>query len=483
MWREGLRARASRQVRCSSVRHARHSLSFCRSRAATTGIAAPGQRASAAISSPPCSAPYTRSIARSCTGDSAAASGIFHAARSSGPGSAASAASSAVSASSALALVSMIMSISKRSSSHRNRLSSYWFLRIAADDPARARLCVREAPLSRRAGASTRAAAPRRAGRRGCKETGHAPRRHGRGGAATRATPSATQQLAGPPRPQERRRALAPVLGRKGGALERSNAPLKLKSSEPDVTETQSSLSTDRHSAVRALAGGFGNARGSSRYDGPQRSQPDRSSSLIGRDTNLSRAPATFSFATAGGRAGSRAHARVSRLWPDRVTIRVRERQPVARWGDAALVDVENHSFTPAPGELPEGLPRLSGPDGREADVVAAFRALEAALEGSRFKPVALAMDARGEWIATTVDGIALRFGAEDPVTRAPILLGPATRALAEHFEQVASIDLHYSNGFAVGWKNGVAPFGKPTRNPPVVPAAAPPVPEKEPPL
>lgn len=177
------------------------------------------------------------------------------------------------------------------------------------------------------------------------------------------------------------------------------------------------------------------------------------------------------------------AHARVSRLWPDRVTIRVRERQPVARWGDAALVDVENHSFTPAPGEAPEGLPRLSGPDGREADVVAAFHALEAALEGSRFKPVALAMDARGEWIATTVDGIALRFGAEDPVTRAPILLGPATRALAEHFEQVASIDLHYSNGFAVGWKNGVAPFGKPTRNPPVVPAAAPPVPEKEPPL
>jgi cell division protein FtsQ len=177
------------------------------------------------------------------------------------------------------------------------------------------------------------------------------------------------------------------------------------------------------------------------------------------------------------------AHARVSRLWPDRITIRVWERVPVARWGDAGLVDSESHAFTPAANEIPEGLPQLSGPEGREADVVTAYRSLKAVLEGSRFAPVSLALDARGEWTALTADGIALHFGSEDPAASAPMLLGPATRALAEHLDQIASIDLHYSNGFAVGWKGGIAPFGKPAKTKPSAAVVAPPTTDKEPPL
>jgi cell division protein FtsQ len=179
------------------------------------------------------------------------------------------------------------------------------------------------------------------------------------------------------------------------------------------------------------------------------------------------------------------AHARVSRLWPDRVAVRVWERMPIARWGDAGLVDSESRSFTPAASEIPDGLPRLAGPDGREADVVTAYRALKAALEGSRLAPVALTLDARGEWSAVTADGISLHFGNGNPAASAALLLGPASHALAEHFDQVASIDLHYSNGFAVGWKNGIAPFGKPAKTRPAAPTppAAAPATDKETPL
>ncbi len=165
-------------------------------------------------------------------------------------------------------------------------------------------------------------------------------------------------------------------------------------------------------------------------------------------------------------------HARVSRLWPDRVTIRVWERTPVARWGDAALVDTESRAFTPAIDEIPQGLPQLNGPDGREAEVVTAYRKLTAALEGSVFSPATLTLDARGEWSAATAAGIVLHFGTDDPADAVPMLLGPATRALSERIDQVASIDLHYSNGFAVGWKNGINPFAKPARSRPAAPAA-----------
>lgn len=165
-------------------------------------------------------------------------------------------------------------------------------------------------------------------------------------------------------------------------------------------------------------------------------------------------------------------HARVSRHWPDGLTVRVWEREPVALWGEGGLLDAENRAFVPPAGERPAGLPQLAGPAGREADVMVAYRALSASLAGSRFVPDGLTLDARGEWQAHTTGGIVLRFGDAEPSSTAAVLTGPATRALEPWLDAVASIDLHYANGFATGWKNGIAPFPKPAKARPAVPAA-----------
>lgn len=152
------------------------------------------------------------------------------------------------------------------------------------------------------------------------------------------------------------------------------------------------------------------------------------------------------------------AHARVSRVWPGRVAVRVWERKPYAQWGDKGLVDDEGRAFTPPAAELPQDLPRLAGPEGREAEVMLAYQQLAQALAGSAFAADGLRLDARGAWTLSTVAGIELRLGGEDPRGQLAELQGPVLRTLADKLDQVAYVDLRYSNGFAVGWKNVAAP-------------------------
>jgi cell division protein FtsQ len=148
------------------------------------------------------------------------------------------------------------------------------------------------------------------------------------------------------------------------------------------------------------------------------------------------------------------ARARVERAWPAQVRVHVREHRAVARWGEAALLSDENRVFTPVAIDAGlAGLPRLAGPDGQQSQVRAAFDALRSTLAGTPFVPERLAQNARGEWTAVTADGIELRLGRGAPADAAALLAGPVQTALAGRLTEVTYVDLHYFNGFAVGWR------------------------------
>ena len=161
----------------------------------------------------------------------------------------------------------------------------------------------------------------------------------------------------------------------------------------------------------------------------------------------------------------------VSRAWPGRLSVRLWERIPAAHWNKTDLVSTGNAVFSPAPGtELPPGLPDLAGPDGSQARVREAFETLHARLDTPDLAPVWLGQDARGEWRARTRAGTELRFGTvETPTEALALLRGPVSSSLAGHWARVAYVDLRYSNGFAVGWRDGSGPDT--TDNPSASPA------------
>jgi cell division protein FtsQ len=165
------------------------------------------------------------------------------------------------------------------------------------------------------------------------------------------------------------------------------------------------------------------------------------------------------------------AQAQVTRRWPDVIELRVWQRRPYARWGADRLLDDQGVLFAPPPAELQRAefaaLPRLSGPPGREVEVMQDYQRWASALAGTAFAPAGLSLDARGSWTLTLADGVELRLGEGDALAKLPLLTGVVLRTLADRLAEVAYVDLRYSNGFAVGWASpcaGAAPEASPAR-------------------
>lgn len=164
----------------------------------------------------------------------------------------------------------------------------------------------------------------------------------------------------------------------------------------------------------------------------------------------------------------------VRKRWPDLLEVRLVERHAVASWGDGRLVSSTGELFA-VPGSAPEGLPLLSGPEHRAAEVLAFHRDAVGAFEGTSMVPASLALSDRGSWTLSLASGPRIAIGHEDARERLHRFIELLPRTGAADATLVHA-DLRYANGFAIQWQTAV-----PLAPPAPAPAAAP-APDAEPP-
>ncbi|MGZ5182096.1 MAG: cell division protein FtsQ/DivIB [Ramlibacter sp.] len=153
----------------------------------------------------------------------------------------------------------------------------------------------------------------------------------------------------------------------------------------------------------------------------------------------------------------------VRREFPNRLRVALQEHQAVAYWGEdggSRLVNSYGEVFEANAGDVDhEGLPRLGGPDGQSAQVLAMYRAL-----APLFEPMDLAVDqlqlsGRGSWQLTLDSDAVLELGRGDA---AEVL--PRVQRFVQTLTQVASrygrrpdallsADLRYGDGYAVRFR------------------------------
>lgn len=160
----------------------------------------------------------------------------------------------------------------------------------------------------------------------------------------------------------------------------------------------------------------------------------------------------------------------ITREWPDRIRIRIAERRPFARWDGRALIDTSGQVFEPKKNVLTASqwktLPELSGPTGQGKDVMDLWREMSAALANGPFALAGLREDGRGDWAARCRSGVVLRFGGDNLVAKLQLLRYTVAPALSQKLNQIAAIDLRYTNGFAVRWRAPV--LGQPSTDSPL---------------
>lgn len=138
--------------------------------------------------------------------------------------------------------------------------------------------------------------------------------------------------------------------------------------------------------------------------------------------------------------------ATVRRRFPDAVEITFETHEPLARWGDGALVSTRGEIFTaPYDGFLP----RFRGPDGAGIQMTREYPGIVSVLAPLKTAVTELRLSARGGWHVELDSGLSLELGRGELQPRLQRFVA-AWPALVAQGVDTKRVDLRYPNGFAV---------------------------------
>jgi len=150
--------------------------------------------------------------------------------------------------------------------------------------------------------------------------------------------------------------------------------------------------------------------------------------------------------------------ARVQRRWPDAIVVQVVEQQAAARWGEDGLLNTRGELFVAGARHLPPELPRLDGPAGTEATVAQRYLAVQGRLLDQGLRLQALRLDPRGAWEMELSNGVTVRLGRNQVDQRTDRFIRVAAQVIAGRAAEISYVDMRYSNGFSIGWREGEGP-------------------------
>jgi cell division protein FtsQ len=152
-------------------------------------------------------------------------------------------------------------------------------------------------------------------------------------------------------------------------------------------------------------------------------------------------------------------HATVRRQFPNKLRVTLEEHQPQAFWGDSEsrLVNTFGEVFEANPGDVEQDdMPRLAGPDGTAAQVLAMYHGLKPLLEKLDLGVDQVVLTGRGGWTLHLDSGamVELGRGSSDEVLarsqRFAQTLTQVTSKYGRRPEALVTADLRHTDGYAV---------------------------------
>jgi cell division protein FtsQ len=147
--------------------------------------------------------------------------------------------------------------------------------------------------------------------------------------------------------------------------------------------------------------------------------------------------------------------ANVARRWPGNIEISVTEQVPAAIWGERGLLNTDGELFVSSARHIPAELPRLSGPAEQAPVVAKRYLQIREQLIPLGLDVRKVHVDARGAWELTLHNGVDVRFGRRNVDERTQLFLDVAADIISSREAEIEFVDMRYSNGFTIGWKNG----------------------------
>lgn len=150
--------------------------------------------------------------------------------------------------------------------------------------------------------------------------------------------------------------------------------------------------------------------------------------------------------------------ASVRRSWPDGLSVSIHEQQAIARWANGGLMNPQGVRFKPENEEVWDALPLLRGPDGTEKLVMQSYQKMQRMLRPLGLNISHVSMDERRAWSVQVTGAMHLGLGRHDIERRLLRFVRVYPRVLEPRLAGIESVDLRYTNGFAIRWREGFEP-------------------------
>ena len=139
----------------------------------------------------------------------------------------------------------------------------------------------------------------------------------------------------------------------------------------------------------------------------------------------------------------------INRLWPDTVSLNLREQVAIANWNNEGLLNPKGEIFTPTNLNQVTGIPHLRGPDGSQLRIMEQFEAFNKILKSSGLKLSGIRLSDRGSWNLMVNDSIHIAVGRSKLNSRLERFIKLyKTNGFNEDYRN-SEIDLRYENGIA----------------------------------
>jgi len=148
----------------------------------------------------------------------------------------------------------------------------------------------------------------------------------------------------------------------------------------------------------------------------------------------------------------------VRRVWPDSLHLIVDEHLAVARWGENALVNAEGEVFQPPKDRMPMGLVKLQGLKGSSVVMTKRLLAIQKQVALLGLKTEQITMDQRRAWTIYFDNKMQLILGRADSEHRLQRFVKVFKAGLQRFQADISVVDMRYTNGLSVIWKQGQKP-------------------------
>ena len=143
----------------------------------------------------------------------------------------------------------------------------------------------------------------------------------------------------------------------------------------------------------------------------------------------------------------------VHRIWPDGLRVTVKEQVAICRWKNSGLLNEKGELFIPDEIYSAVNLPTLYGPDGTENLLMNRYYQINSLMGKIDMQLDKLLLDDRRALTLILSNDLRVIIGRSDVDERISRFIQYVPYGLREKQAEARQIDMRYTNGFAVQWK------------------------------